>query len=68
MFKKETGEGFAKYLIRLRMDEARNLLRETNASVAEVCTRVGYVDVKHFVKTFKAETGLTPGEYRKIYG
>ena len=68
LFKKETGEGFNKYLTRIRMNQARSLLRETGVSVAEVCGRVGYCDVKHFSKTFKAETGLTPGEYRKLYG
>ena len=68
LFKKETGEGFTKYLTRVRMDEARALLRDTNQSVAEICKNVGYGDLKHFTHTFKAETGLTPGEYRKLYG
>lgn len=68
LFKKETGEGFAKYLTKIRMEEARNLLRETRLSVAEVCKRVGYVDLKHFTQTFKTATGLTPGEFRKLYG
>ncbi len=68
LFKKETGEGFAKYLTRVRVDEARALLRDTSEPVAEVCKRVGYADLKHFSHTFKAETGLTPGEYRKLYG
>ena len=68
LFKKETGEGFAKYLTRVRMDEARSLLRDTNQPVSEICKSVGYGDLKHFTHTFKAETGLTPGEYRKLYG
>ena len=68
LFKKETGSGFAKYLTRVRMDEARALLRDTNQSVADICKCVGYSDLKHFTRTFKAETGLTPGEYRKLYG
>lgn len=68
LFKKETGEGFNKYLTKVRMDEARNLLRDTPLSVAEICAKVGYGDVKHFTKTFKNETSLTPGEYRKLYG
>ena len=68
LFKKETGEGFAKYLTRVRMDEARTLLRDTSRSVADICKSVGYGDLKHFTHTFKAETGLTPGEYRKLYG
>ena len=68
LFKKETGEGFAKYLTRVRIDEARALLRDTGQPVAEICKSVGYGDLKHFTRTFKAETGLTPGEYRKLYG
>ncbi|MCE5344540.1 MAG: helix-turn-helix domain-containing protein [Eubacteriales bacterium] len=68
LFKKETGSGFAKYLTHIRMDEARTLLRDTNHSIAEICKSVGYGDLKHFTHTFRTETGLTPGEYRKLYG
>ena len=68
LFKKETGEGFAKYLARIRMEEAKSLLRETRYSVSEVCNRVGYGDTKHFTRTFRQETGITPGEFRKLYG
>ena len=68
LFKKETGEGFAKYLTRVRMERAKELLQETNLSVAEICTRVGYGDLKHFNQTFKKVTNLSPGQYRKLYG
>lgn len=68
MFKKECGEGFAKYLMRVRMEEAKNLLRETNMPVAEICEKVGYNDRKHFTHTFHKMTGVNPAEYRKLYG
>lgn len=68
LFKKETGEGFAKYVTRVRMEEARRFLRETRLPVSEICKRVGYADVKHFTHAFKAAAGLTPGEFRKLYG
>lgn len=68
LFKKETGEGFAKYVTHVRMDEARSLLRDTNHPIAKICQNVGYSDLKHFTRTFKAENGLTPSEYRKLYG
>ena len=68
LFKKETGEGFAKYLTRVRMDEAKRLLRETNMPVSEICERVGYSDRKHFTHTFHKTAGLNPAEYRKLYG
>lgn len=68
LFKKETGEGFAKYLTRVRMERAKELLQETNLPVAEICSQVGYGDLKHFNQTFKKVTSLSPGQYRKLYG
>lgn len=68
LFKKETGEGFSKYLSRVRVEAAKQLLRETRLPVAEICKRVGYADLKHFTRTFRAEAGITPGEFRKLYG
>ncbi len=68
IFKKETGEGFAKYLTRLRIEHAKTLLQETNYSVSDICARVGYSDLKHFTGTFKKATNLSPGQYRKLYG
>jgi len=68
LFKKETGEGFAKYLTSVRIDRAKELLKETNLPIAEVCREVGYSDTKHFVQTFRKATGLNPGQYRKLYG
>ena len=67
LFKKETGSAFLEYLQSVRMDEAKRLLKETNLSIALVCEKVGYSDVKYFTKSFIKHTGLKPGEYRKIY-
>lgn len=68
MFKKETGEGFVKYLTRVRIEHAKELLQQTNLPVTDICSRVGYNDLKHFTQTFKKETSLSPGQYRKLYG
>ncbi|HOO28333.1 MAG TPA: response regulator [Lachnospiraceae bacterium] len=68
LFKKETGEGFLKYLTKVRMDEAKAMLRETDLPISEICENVGYTDRKHFTHTFRKATGLNPAEYRKIYG
>lgn len=66
-FKKETGVVFLEYLKKIRMDEAKRLLKETNLSVSVICESVGYSDVKYFTKLFIKHTSLKPGEYRKIY-
>ena len=68
LFKKETGTGFAKYLMGLRIDAAKEMLRESNLSVAQICQRVGYNDVKHFTKVFEQTAGIRPAVYRKLYG
>lgn len=68
MFKKETGEGFSKYLTRVRVEQAKTLLQDTNLSITEICERVGYSDLKHFTGTFKKLTSLNPAQYRKLYG
>ena len=68
MFKKETGEGFSKYLTRVRIDKAKELLRETNMPVAGVCEAVGDNDRKHFTQTFHKMTGVNPAEFRRLYG
>lgn len=68
LFKKVEGEGFAKYLINVRMEQAKVLLRETNTAVSKICQQVGYNDLKHFTRTFEKMTGVKPSVYRKMYG
>ena len=68
LFKKEEGEGFARYLTGVRVEQAKILLRESTYSVSEICRRVGYNDLKHFTHIFEKATGLKPTAYRKLYG
>lgn len=68
LFKKVEGEGFAKYLIGVRMEQAKILLRESNTPVSKICQQVGYNDLKHFTHTFEKATGVKPTVYRKMYG
>ncbi|MEA5058748.1 MAG: response regulator [Candidatus Pelethousia sp.] len=67
LFKKECGETFLEYLSGVRIAKAKELLRGTDLSVADICTRVGYVDLKHFNRTFKKLASVTPTEFRKLY-
>ncbi len=64
MLKAETGMTFKEYLTKLRMDEAKRLLRE-GMNVAETSQAVCYMSVSFFIKTFKRCVGITPAEYRK---
>lgn len=67
LFKKETGKNFGEYISEVRMEKAKEMLKETDESISSICGNVGYSDIKHFTKSFKQETGLKPSEYRKLY-
>ena len=52
-FKKETGASFTEYLIRYRVNKAKNLLKEKQNRCREVAENVGYKDYAQFSKIFK---------------
>lgn len=65
IFKKETGIGVEDYIINIRMDHAKLLLKDTSLSVATVASLAGYKNYTTFFKRFKLATGVTPIEYRQ---
>jgi AraC family transcriptional regulator len=65
LFKRATGVPPSQYQIRLRMDLARRLLRESQKSVIAVANDVGYSNPSHFAQLFRKETGLSPTIYRR---
>lgn len=67
-FKEATGEGFAEYLRRLRIERSIALLRTSPLRVYEVAQRAGYQSTKYFMKVFKEQTGLSPTEFRQAVG
>ncbi|MCI9168764.1 MAG: response regulator [Dorea sp.] len=67
MFKKETDMNFSEYLKKIRIDNAKNLLLNTENSVEDISYAVGYSDIKYFSRLFKKLTGVTPTEFRKLY-
>lgn len=67
LFKKETGKTFTKYLTDMRIDNAKKLLVDTEANVAQISKSVGYHDPGYFYRVFKKQTGQTPLAYRKAY-
>lgn len=66
LFKNQTGMTITNYMIKVRMEEAKRLLRETHMSVSSIAVKVGYTDTKFFSKTFMKQVGIKPVEYRKF--
>ena len=64
-FSRDMGQGFTAYLSELRMEKARDLLKNVSLKVYEVAERVGITDVSYFNKLFRDYQGKTPLQYRK---
>jgi AraC-like DNA-binding protein len=64
-FSSMLGEGAARYLARLRMQLARDLLAQNGLSVAEVASRLGYESEASFSRAFKRITQVSPGILRR---
>lgn len=65
MFKAETGLTFIEYVTRLKMEQARDLLNQTNLTVVEIAEQLSYDNVSYFIKLFRNFAGMTPAEFRK---
>lgn len=65
LFKQETGQTFGAHLLTIRMEKAKELLRTTDATVAELAERVGYSSAQYFAVRFKKYTGMSPGAWRE---
>jgi len=64
IFRRETGLSAGQWLTRMRMIEARRLLRESPWPVKQIASTIGYSDVVAFHRAFKRSTGETPAAYR----
>lgn len=63
-FKQLVGMDFSLYLTRMRMDAARQMIRESDLTMQDISLLVGYTDPQYFYRVFKQHTGMTPSAYR----
>ncbi|MCA5962258.1 helix-turn-helix transcriptional regulator [Blautia sp. RD014234] len=64
-FKKAIGCSPQEYLVNLRMEKARSLLKNTDMQINAIANSVGYVDQLAFSKIFKQHYGMSPRAYRE---
>lgn len=67
VFREEKGQSLNDYIRDRRIAHAKQLLRETDLPLTEICVQVGYAYNTYFFNTFKKNTGLSPNEYRTMY-
>ena len=65
IIKRATGQSFMQLLTNMRVENAKQLLRDTTIAVSEVGASVGYECTEHFMRTFRKNVGCTPSEYRR---
>ncbi len=65
LFKEKSGENFIEYLTRVRIAHAKELLKNPELSIKEICLMSGYSDPNYFSRIFKKQEDLTPSEYRE---
>ncbi len=64
-FKEQTGETLFSYFNRMKIDESKRMLLETEMSVAAISGELGFSEAKYFGSMFKKREGVSPVQYRK---
>jgi transcriptional regulator GlxA family with amidase domain len=66
-FKAATGSTLIAYVQNLRIEEAKRQLEVTELASDDIAPAVGYENPAFFRRLFKRSTGLTPGQYRRMF-
>jgi len=67
LFKAATGATFRSYLIRVRLQAAKKMLRSRSRNITEACFSAGFNDVAYFSRLFRKSEGMTPSAYKKAH-
>ena len=64
LFRQQTGSTLNDFILRVRLEAAKKLLRNTGLRLYEISSQVGIQDANYLSFIFKRETGMTPSAYR----
>lgn len=67
LFKEKYKFTIPEYISRVRVDNAKQQLRNTDYSVQEIAEKNGFINSASFIRTFKRQEGITPNVYREYY-
>ena len=63
LFQSKVGMGAMQYFQRLKIDRAKELIREKKLNFSEISEKLGFSSIHYFSRRFKAVSGMTPSEY-----
>ncbi|MTK10070.1 MAG: helix-turn-helix transcriptional regulator [Hungatella sp.] len=66
IYKSETGNSLLYAINSIRIEASKKLLNETDLCVNQISQLVGYLYCNAFIRFFKKQTGLTPGQYKNL--
>lgn len=66
-FTQATGVSPLEYAQNLRIEDAKRLLETTDRAADDIAYEVGYEDASFFRRVFKRRTGVSPGQYRRVF-
>lgn len=67
LFHRETGSTFSDYVLRRRIETARNMLRYSDYTSTEISEILAFSSQSYFIRCFRNASGITPAEYRRRY-
>lgn len=66
IFRQQMGYGVMDYFTRLKIDKAKELIREESYTFTEISEKLGFSTSQYFTTVFKRISGMTPSEYAKV--
>ena len=64
LLNKHTGQNFSEILNTIRIEKAKELLKDPSLRIGDIVEEVGFLDVAHFSRVFKKQAGISANEYR----
>ena len=65
LFRENTGMGFNEYKLKVKMDQAKNMLKTTGLGIKQISAKLGYINTESFIRQFEKIVETTPTQYRK---
>ena len=65
LFRENTGMGFNEYKLKVKMDQAKNMLKTTGLGIKQISAKLGYINTESFIRQFEKIVKNTPSGYRR---
>lgn len=64
LLNRHTGQNFSEILNNVRIEKAKELLKDPSLRIGDIAEEVGFLDMAHFSRVFKKQMGISANEYR----